>query len=132
MHTINTFKTAAIAAAIAVGSLACAVHAQDTAPRQQRMDEALQNYRDSVNKNPQPGPAARAEEATKRGVNRAGNAVRDGAERTGNAVKHGAQRAGNAIKRGAEKTGDAIGTGMEKTGNAVRRGGEKLKDGSNG
>ncbi len=86
-----------------------------------QMQSTEPRYRDAAAKNPNPGPAARAEEATKRGVVRAGNAVKDGAQRTGQAIKSGAQKAGNAV-----------GTGMEKTGDAVRRGGEKLKDGSAG
>jgi type IV secretory pathway TrbL component len=92
--------------------------AQDnTPPREQRMDEALQNYRNSANsnssapatandprlKNPQPGPAARAEESMKRGAHRAGHAVRHGAHRTGEAIKHGAERTGDAIGRGVDK-----------------------------
>ena len=147
MTTSTTFKTALIATAVAIGAFSSAASAQDAA-RQQRMDEALKTYRDgstrspgmnnaqmnnpqmqstepryrdAAAKNPNPGPAARAEEATKRGVVRAGNAVKDGAQRTGQAIKSGAQKAGNAV-----------GTGMEKTGDAVRRGGEKVKDGSAG
>lgn len=124
-HT-TFIKSIVIATAMAASSIA---FAQDTAPRDQRMNESLQTYRD---KNPQPGPAARAEESMKRGARNAGSAVKHGADRTGEAVKHGAQRTGAAIKRGANKAGDAVGTGMEKSGDAVRRGGEKLKDKSAG
>lgn len=108
-----------LAATLAASGAAMAQN--DTPPREQRMDEALQNYRNghsnATAQNPQPGPAARAEESVKRGARRAGHAVKHGAERTGEAIKHGAQKAG-----------DAVGTGLEKSGNAIRRGGEKLKE----
>lgn len=107
---------AVLATVFAFGGLLPAAHAatnattsadyHNTAPREQRMDDALQNYRGAAAKNPQPGPMARAEESAKRG----------------------AHRAGEAIKHGAERTGQAIGTGAEKAGNAIRRGGEKLKE----
>lgn len=90
---------------------------ENTPPREQRMNEALQNYRAADPRNPQPGPAARAEQNIKEGARNAGAATRRGAQRTGEAIKHGAQR-----------TGQAIGTGMEKTGDAIHRGGEKLKN----
>ncbi|KQP18164.1 hypothetical protein [Pseudorhodoferax sp. Leaf267] len=126
----HSLKLIVIAAALAAGSVAMAQ--DNTPPREQRMNEALQTYRDGTARNPQPGPAARAEESMKRGARHAGDSVRHGAHRTGEAVKHGAQRTGQAIKHGAQKAGDAVGTGMEKTGDAVRRGGEKLKDKSAG
>lgn len=94
---------------------------ESTPPREQRMGEALQTYRDGTAKNPQPGPVARTEEDIKRGARNAGAAVKHGAQRTGEAVKHGAQRAGQAV-----------GTGVEKTGDAIRRGGDKLKEKSGG
>lgn len=115
MQSIQSFKFVIVAAALAASSVAMA---QDNTPsREQRMDDALQTYRSGTAQNPQPGPAARAEESMKRG-----------AHRTGNAIKHGAHRTGEAIKHGAQRAGDAVGTGMEKSGDAVRRGGEKLKD----
>lgn len=90
---------------------------ENTPPREQRMEEALRNYRSADPRNPQPGPAARAEQN-----------VKEGARSAGAATKRGAHRAGEAIKHGAQRTGQAIGTGMEKTGDAIHRGGEKLKD----
>jgi hypothetical protein len=125
------------AATIALAGLLPAAHAQDTT-REQRMDQALQNYRGANQatttrdtqapayrsadpRNPQPGPAARAEQNIKEGAHDAGAAVKRGAQRTGEAIKHGAQR-----------TGEAVGNGMERSGAAIRRGGEKLKDKSGG
>lgn len=128
MQHHNILKTIVLAAALTASTMAMAQ--QGTAPREQRMDEALQNYRNMHGtpaqgaqapvgdpRNPNPGPAARAEDSIKRGAQRAGHAVKDGAERTGSAIKHGAERAGHAV-----------GTGVEKTGAAIRRGGEKIKD----
>ena len=71
--------------------------------RRDRMDKAYEDYR-----NPNPGPAARAESSIKRGVH----------------------KTGSAIKHGAEEVGHAVGTGVRKTGEAVGRGGEKLQDAS--
>lgn len=121
------------AATIALAGLLPAAQAQDTT-REQRMEQALQNYRNANGtaasrdaqppayraadpRNPQPGPAARAEQNIKEGAHNAGNAIKRGAHRTGEAIKHGAQR-----------TGEAVGNGMERSGDAIRRGGEKLKD----
>ncbi|CAN7529564.1 hypothetical protein LJR039_003638 [Pseudorhodoferax sp. LjRoot39] len=122
------------ATAIALAGLLPTAQAQDTT-REQRMDQALQNYRNGNTdmapaardaqpayrsadpRNPQPGPAARAEQNIKEGAHNAGAAIKRGAHRTGEAIKHGAQR-----------TGEAVGNGMERSGDAIRRGGEKLKD----
>lgn len=109
-----------LAGVLALAGMLHSAHAYD-GTREQRMDDALQNYRDAATKNPQPGPVARAEESAKRGAHKAADAV-----------QHGAQRTGEAIKYGAQRTGQAIGTGAEKTGDAIRRGGEKLKDKSGG
>lgn len=93
-------------AALLVGASSTAALAADPgseAARQQRMEQAYEDYR-----NPQPGPAARAESSMKRG----------------------AHRAGSAIKHGAQKVGHAVGKGVRKTGQAIRSGGEKLEDSS--
>nr|WP_145552499.1 hypothetical protein [Variovorax boronicumulans] len=134
----STRKLGLIAATtIALAGLLPAAQAQDTT-REQRMDQALQNYRNANGtggardaqpstyraadpRNPQPGPAARAEQNIKEGAHNAGHAIKRGAHRTGEAIKHGAQR-----------TGEAVGNGMERSGDAIRRGGEKLKDKSAG
>jgi hypothetical protein len=120
MTTTRTWGLLAAALALSTG-LASAQNYENTPSREQRMDEAMQNYRSAASKNPQPGPAARAEESMKRGAHRAGHAVQRGAHRTGDAIKHG-----------AKKTGQAVGTGVEKAGDAVRRGGEALKEKSGG
>lgn len=93
-------------AALLIGASSTAALAADPgseAARQQRMDQAYDDYR-----NVQPGPA----------------------ERTENAIKRGAHRAGSAIKHGAQKVGHAVGKGVRKTGQAIKRGGEKLEDGA--
>lgn len=102
---MNQAKLILVAALVGISSAAMA---DSTTDRDQRMNSALESYRssDAAAKNPEPGPFARAEEATKRGVRKAGHAI-----------KHGAQRAG-----------DGIATGVEKTGDALRRTGEKIKE----
>jgi hypothetical protein len=102
---MNQAKLILVAALVGLSSAAMA---DTTADRDQRMNSALENYRssDAAAKNPDPGPFARAEEATKRG----------------------ARKAGHAIKHGAQRAGDGIATGVEKTGDALRRTGEKIKE----
>lgn len=98
--------------------------------RQQRMDEAYQNYKDGVATDGprQPGRFERAENSVKSGMQRAGEAVKRGAEKTGEAIRHGASKTGEAIRHGAEKTGEAVGNGMKKTGDALHRAGEKVEE----
>lgn len=100
MHQAKLILAAAL---VGLSSVAMA----DT-DREQRMNDALENYRSSGSaaKNPSPGPFARAEESTKRG----------------------ARKAGHAAKHGAQRVGDGIATGVQKTGDALRRTGEKIED----
>ena len=99
---MNKLRLTLAAALLGVASVnSFAADAAGETSRRERMDQAYEDYR-----NPQPGPAARAE----------------------NSLKRGAHRAGHAIKHGAEKAGHAIGKGVRKTGEAIGRGGEKLED----
>ncbi|MEP7102046.1 MAG: hypothetical protein ABI781_16175 [Burkholderiales bacterium] len=87
-----------------IGAASTAVMAADPASestRRERMDQAYEDYR-----NPQPGPAARAESS----------------------IKRGAHKTGEAIERGAKKVGHAVGKGVRKTGEVIGRGGEKLEE----
>jgi hypothetical protein len=100
---------------LTLGALLVAVSTAGMAEmtRQERMDEALQNYRTNGN---EPSRMDRAE-----------NSVERGAKKTGNAVERGAKKTGNAVEHGAKKTGQAVGRGVEKTGEAIEHGGEKLQ-----
>ena len=101
---MNRTHIALIAALLgASSSVALAAEPGSEAARKERMDQA---YEDS--RNPQPGPAARAESS----------------------IKRGASRTGSAIKSGAQKAGHAVGTGVRKTGEVIGRGGEKVQDAS--
>ncbi|MEO8807340.1 MAG: hypothetical protein ABI433_14770 [Burkholderiaceae bacterium] len=93
-----------ILAAALVG-LSSAAMADLNSDREQRMNDALENYRssDASAKNPSPGPVARAENATKRGLRKAGDAIETTAKRTGEGVAAGAHKAGNAMRRTGEK-----------------------------
>lgn len=117
MHA-RTTTLAALVASFALVGLAQAQTAdyRNTAPREQRMNESLQTYRgaapqqhgaDHVRggdpRNPQPGPAARAEERVKHGARRTGEVIKYGAERTGEAASSAAERTGAAVRRGAER-----------------------------
>jgi hypothetical protein len=110
---MNPIKT--ITAAVLVSAAGCVFAAQPTTTdttRQERMDQALNDYRDAhpssstSMSNPNPGPAERGE----------------------NAIKRGVHKTGNAIERGAKAVGHAVGTGLSKTGEALHNGGTKLQD----
>lgn len=117
-------KLTLLAACLGLASAASAIAADpgSEAARQERMDQALESYRSTQPaesrdaqrghyhpedaRNPNPGPAARAEDSLKRG----------------------AHRAGMAVEHGARKVGHAVGKGVRKTGEAIHRGGEKLEE----
>lgn len=103
---MNQAKLILVAALVGLSSAAMA---DVTAERDQRMNDALENYRsgETAAKNPAPGPFARAEEATKRGVRKAGKAIKTTAKRTGEGISNGAEKAGNALRRTGEKIEDA-------------------------
>jgi len=92
---------------LAAGLSASAIAATPEEARQQRMDDAYQEYRNNAagTRADNPGPAERAE----------------------NSLKRGLHRTGKAIRHGAHKTGEAIGKGVRKTGDALRRAGEKVE-----
>lgn len=101
---MKTITLVMAAASVAFSTLALAEQPADDADREQRMNDALQNYRDKQDN--RPGPMARAEDS----------------------IKSGARKTGHAIERGAKKVGHAIGTGMHKTGEAIHHAGEKVQD----
>ncbi len=104
MNQAKLFLVAAI-----VGLSSAAMADTDTT-RDQRMNDALENYRnsDAAAKNPEPGPFARAEEATKRGVRKAGEAVKTTAQRTGEGIANGAEKTGDALRRTGEKIKEKV------------------------
>jgi len=104
---MNQVKLILTAALVGVSAAAMTVDARADAARDQRMNAALEDYRNNADtaRNPSPGRFARAEESTKNGMH----------------------KAGSAIKRTAKKVGHAVGTGVEKTGDAIRRTGDKIQ-----
>ena len=100
---MNSVKSALSVFLLAASAGAMAAEMSSDALRQQRMDESLQRYRD-VQRNPQPGPVARAEESMKHGFHKAGAAVKHGARRSADAVKHGAHKAHAAAHRTGERS----------------------------
>jgi hypothetical protein len=100
----------------AVSTLAVAERANAaTTTRQQRMDEALADYRSG-----QP-PASAKGSADCAQMSDGGTFARAEAS-----LKRGACKTGHAIERGVNKTGHAIGNAGRKTGDALRRTGEKM------
>lgn len=113
---IQQLKAATAVALIGISGMAMAAPEPSTvASREQRMDEALQNYRSahgtSTSMNSTNGTAygssassenrgtgrfARAEDATKRGLHRAGNAIKRGAHKTGEAITHAGEKVRHA------------------------------------
>lgn len=115
---MDRIKLTLVAALLGVAAgTALAAEPESNTTRQQRMDDALQNYRS--NQPSQPGRFERAE-----------NAVKRDAHKTGAAIKRGAHKTGEAIEHGAQKVGHAVGKGVDKTGAAIKRGGEKLEGAS--
>jgi len=99
MNRTRLVLIAALFGAASTAALAADPASEST--RRERMDQAYEDYR-----NPNPGPAARAESS----------------------IKRGAHKTGAAIERGAKKVGHAVGKGVRKTGEAIGRGGEKLEE----
>ena len=97
------FKLALFAALLTGSTLALAVDGDAAAARERRMDESLQNYRNSAERDPSAGPVARAEESVKHCWRKTGHAIRHGAHRAGHAVRHGMHKTGEAIHRTGEK-----------------------------
>jgi hypothetical protein len=93
---MNTFKFAFGAVLLASSLVAVAAESPTDTSREQRMDDALQRYRDA-HPDTGAGPVARAEESMKRGLRKTGQAIKHGAQATGHAVKHGAHKVGQAI-----------------------------------
>lgn len=114
----------ALAALVGLSSATFAAADVTSTTRQQRMDDALQNYRGtggtasrsstgrsaSMNgaNDSRPGPAARSEETVKRVSRKTGHAVADGARKTGHVVANGARTGGHYVAEAARKTGSAI------------------------
>lgn len=94
--------------------------------REQRMDEAYQNYRSGSTatsdqrsgasrdaarpgyrtaRDGNVGPVERAERATVRGTKRVGNAMERGVRRAGNAISRGADKASGTLRRTGERMG---------------------------
>jgi hypothetical protein len=99
---MNTIKLALAASLAALSLAAMAADPSSDAARQQRMDEALQNYHSSAH-NSGEGPAARAEDSIKRGAHKAGAAIERGAKKTGHAIEKGVHKTGEAIHHAGEK-----------------------------
>ena len=113
-------KTMWIAGAMLAMSSTFAMAAEpDSTTRDERMDEALENYRAG-----HPTGTATAADASASNCNEyaSGGAF----ARAEAAVKRGACKTGNALERGVKKTGHAIDKAGRKTGNALRRTGEKM------
>ena len=87
-----------------------------TTTRQQRMDEALADYRAG-----QPSASVENPSTDCTQTSTGGTFARAEAS-----IKRGACKTGHAIERGVNKTGHAIGNAGRKTGDALRRTGEKM------
>ena len=105
-------------AMLAAASTLAAADQPGATSRQERMDQALADYRAG-----QPsGNATVNDESTNC------NQASDGGTfaRAEASIKRGACKTGHAIERGVRKTGHAIGKAGRKTGDALRHAGEKM------
>jgi folate-dependent phosphoribosylglycinamide formyltransferase PurN len=100
---MKTIQLALSAVLLAASGAGMAAQATTDTTRDERMDQALQDYRSTHpdsnvgSESSQPGVATRVE-----------NSVKRGAHRTGEAIKHGAAKADHAIRSGVHKTGEAV------------------------
>lgn len=107
---MNIIKLALSAAIVAMSANALAADYTPTTTREQRMNEALRDYRDGTPKGTtsstsSAGPMARTEESVKKGFRDTGSTVKRVANKAGHAVATGARKTGHAIHRGANKLG---------------------------
>jgi hypothetical protein len=112
---MNALKTTLLVALVGASSLAFADAPVTDTTRDQRMDQALQDYRNHpastgtsrssrADRNTSgEGPAARAEDKIKNGAERTGHAIGNGARATGHAIGNAGRATGHAIHRGADK-----------------------------
>lgn len=100
----------------AASTLASAAEPAGATTREQRMDDALADYRAGQ-------PSAGADNASADCVQTSGGGTFARAEA---GIKRGACKTGHAIERRVKKTGNAIGKAGRKTGDALRRTGEKM------
>lgn len=116
-------KLSLLAALIGASTAVLAADPQSDAARQQRMDDALQNYRGGTHANStQPTSSAGGT------FERAENSVKHGAHKTGAAIEHGTTKAGAAIDSGVDKTGNVVSKGMNKGFDAIRHTGEAIQE----
>ena len=113
------------AAMLSAASTLAAADQPGQTSRQERMDEALENYRaahgngsasDTMNTSSNDSSASNCNDYSNGGT----------FARAESAMKRGACKTGRALERGVKKTGHAIGTAGRKTGDAIRRTGEKM------
>ena len=114
--TTSVWICGAMLAAASTLALADKADAATTTTRQQRMDEALADYRAGQ-------PSASADKGSTDCAQMSDGGTFARAEAS---IKRGACKTGHAIERGVNKTGHAIGNVGRKTGDALRRTGEKL------
>ena len=103
-------------AMLAAASTFAAADQPGATTRDQRMDDALADYRAGKSS---PG----TDNASMDCVQASDGGTFARAEAS---MKRGACKTGHAIERGVKKTGNAIGKAGHKTGNALRRAGEKM------
>jgi hypothetical protein len=136
-------KLTLLAALIGASSAVLAADPQTDAARQQRMDDALQNYRSGTPSADSKSPATTKSSASKSSSSkskssassssgstfqRAENSVKSGARKTGDAVERAGNATGEAVERGIESTGNTVSKGMNKGFDAIRRTGETIQE----
>lgn len=99
---MKTLKISLLAAMLGASSLAFAADMGSDAARAERMNEALDSYRNA--QAPAQGPAARAGDSMRRGAHRAGESMKHGEHK----ARHGAHRMGDKM-HGDHKHGPAHG-----------------------
>jgi hypothetical protein len=110
--TLNRLSTLAAVLLLAGGATTLHAESPETPAadpaRAERMQQALENYRQRVERGADGGPVARAEAAAWRGTRTAIDATRRGVGTATRAVGSGLEKAGHAVERAGHKVSGAL------------------------
>lgn len=113
---MNVLKTTLLAALVGASTLALADVPVTNTTRDQRMDQALQDYRSgqstgSMSRStaaPKEGRWQQTKERFKSDAHNAGQEIKETSKDAGHAVANGARKTGHAIHKGADKAVDKV------------------------
>jgi hypothetical protein len=111
---MNVLKTTLLAALVGASTMALADVPVTNTTRDQRMDQALQDYRNGSTSSssstaaPKEGRWQQTKERFKSDAHNAGQEIKQTSKDAGHAVANGARKTGHAIHKGADKAVDKV------------------------